>query len=84
MDRRPQDGLAGTVSKSLKVMLGAETTVNALPVLATPETVTTTLPVVAPVGTVAVMIVALQLMTAAVVLLNLTVLVPCVEPKLVP
>ena len=55
------------------------------PLLALPPTVTTTLPVVAPVGTVATIDVALQLpMVVAVVPLNLTVLVPCVEPKLVP
>lgn len=67
------------------VILGAATTVNDLPALATPLTVTTTLPVVAPVGTNATMEVALQLlMVVADVPLNLTVLVPCVEPKLVP
>ncbi len=43
-----------------------------------------TLPVVAPVGTVTLTEVALQLVTLAVVPLNLTVLVPCVEPKLAP
>jgi hypothetical protein len=52
--------------------------------LATPPTVTTTFPVVAPVGTVTSMLVALQLVAAAAVPLNLTVLVPCVAPKLVP
>ena len=67
------------------VMFGAATTVNDTPLLAAPLTVTTTLPVVAPVGTVATIDVALQLpMVVAVVPLNLTVLVPCVEPKLVP
>jgi hypothetical protein len=67
------------------VMLGAATTVNDDPLLATPLTVTTTLPVVAPVGTVATIEVALQLpIVVAVVPLNFTVLVPCVEPKFVP
>jgi hypothetical protein len=67
------------------VMLGAETTVNDDPLLADPLTVTTTLPVVAPVGTVATIEVALQLViVVAVVPLNFTVLVPCVDPKLVP
>jgi hypothetical protein len=66
------------------VMLGAATTVKLTPLLATADTVTTTFPVVAPVGTVATMLVALQLMIAAVVPLNLAVLVPCVEPKFVP
>ena len=43
------------------------------------------MPVVAPVGTVATIEVALQLViVVAVVPLNFTVLVPCVEPKLVP
>ena len=66
------------------VMLGAETTVKLLPLLAVPETVTTTFPVVAPLGTLATMLVAVQLAAVAVVPLNLTVLLPCVEPKLVP
>ena len=66
-------------------MLGAATTVKLLPAEATPLTVTTTFPVVAPVGTVATIDVALQLaMLVAVVVLNLTVLVPCVLPKPVP
>jgi len=67
------------------VMLGADTTVKDTPLLAAPLTVTTTLPVVAPVGTVAMIDVALQLpIVDAVVPLNFTVLVPCVDPKLVP
>src|SRR6266700_1575173 len=55
-----------------------------IPLLAIPPTVTTTLPVVAPAGTGTVMLVAPQLVGAAVVPLNLTVLVPCVAPKLEP
>jgi hypothetical protein len=67
------------------LMLGAATTVNEEPLLATPLTVTTTFPVVAPVGTVATIDVAPQLpIVVAVVPLNFTVLVPCVEPKFVP
>ncbi len=67
------------------VMLGADTTVNDLVLLATPLTVTTTLPVVAPVGTVATIEVALQLaIVVAIVVLNFTVLLPCVPPKFVP
>src|SRR5262249_46282499 len=66
------------------VMLGAATTVNAFPALDAPETVTTTLPVVAPVGTMATMLVALHVLTVAAVPLNLTVLVPFVEPNPVP
>ena len=60
-------------------------TVKLTPLLATPDTVTTTFPVVAPLGTSATMDVALQLVIdVAVVPLKLTVLVPCVEPKLLP
>jgi hypothetical protein len=69
------------------VMLGAKTagmTVKFTPLLATPPTVTTTFPVVAPAGTGATMLVALQLLAAAVVPLNLIVLVPCVAPKFAP
>ena len=67
------------------VMLGAATTVNEEPLLATPLTVTTTFPVVAPVGTVATMDFVPQLViVVAVVPLNFTVLVPCVDPKLDP
>jgi len=58
------------------VMCGAATTVKLTPLLGDPETVTTTLPVVAPLGTVAAMLVALQLVTVAVVPLNFTVLLP--------
>ena len=67
------------------LMLGeGVVTVKLTPLLATPPTVTTTLPVVAPLGTGTTMLVALQLVGDAAVLLNVTVLVPCVEPKLVP
>lgn len=66
------------------VMLGAATTVNDTPLLFTPLALTTTLPVVAPVGTVVTREVAVQLVTVAVVPLNLTVLVPWVDPKFVP
>jgi hypothetical protein len=65
-------------------MLGVPYTVKLTPLLATPDTVTTTFPVVAPLGTVVAMLVALQLVAVAVVPLNLTVLVPWVEPKLLP
>jgi len=58
--------------------------VKLTPLLGTPLTVTTTLPVLAPLGTVATMDVALQLVAVALVPLNVTVLVPCVEPKFVP
>jgi hypothetical protein len=59
-------------------------TVKLTPLLATPDTVTTTFPVVAPLGTVVAMLVELQLVAVAVVPLNLTVLVPCVDPKFLP
>src|SRR5260370_32638227 len=59
-------------------------TVKLIPLLATPDTVTTTLPVVAPAGTGATMLVALQLVGVASVPLKSRVLVPWVNPKLVP
>jgi hypothetical protein len=59
------------------VMLGAGTvTVKLTPLLATPPTVTTTLPVVAPAGTEVTILVALQLVTVAIVPLKVTVLEP--------
>jgi len=67
------------------VMLGGGTvTVKLTPLLATPPTVTTTFPVVAPLGTGTTMVVPLQLVGVAAVPLNVTVLVPCVPPKLAP
>jgi hypothetical protein len=67
------------------VIVGADVvTVKLTPLLATPFTFTTTFPVVAPAGTDVAMLVALQLVTVAVVPLNVTVLVPCVDPKFVP
>lgn len=59
-------------------------TTKLTPLLATPDTVTTTLPVVAPLGTVVAMLVIPQLVAVAVVPLNFMMLVPCVDPKLVP
>jgi len=46
--------------------------------------VTTTFPVVAPGGTDVVRLVAVQLVTVVAIPLNVTLLVPCVEPKFVP
>jgi hypothetical protein len=66
------------------VMLGAATTVKLFPLLSTPLACTTTFPFVAPVGTVTAMLVALQVVTLAVVPLNLTVPLPWVDPKFVP
>lgn len=76
--RDPEVGL-------IPLILGADTTVNVTPLLWTPPTVTTTGPVVAPEGTVTTILVALQLeKTVAGVPLKVTLLEPCVEPKLVP
>jgi hypothetical protein len=59
-----------------------DVTVKAAPLLATPLTVTTTLPLVAPAGTTAEILVALQLeMELAAAPLNVTVLLPCVDPN---
>jgi hypothetical protein len=71
----------GALVGATLVMLGVGTTVNAWPVLGTPPTVTTTFPVVAPYGTFAVMLVALQRLIVAVVPLNVTVLLPRVDPN---
>ena len=65
-------------------ILGVGSTVNAIPFVLTPLAFTTTFPVVAPEGTVTAILVALQLVTVAVVPLNLTVPLPCVEPKFAP
>jgi hypothetical protein len=59
-------------------------TVKLTPALATPLTLTTTLPVVAPFGTGTCIEVLLHAVGVAAVLLNTTVLVPCVAPKFVP
>lgn len=75
---------AGPAVGEIPVMFGAEPTVKFTPLLASPPTVTTTFPVVAPLGTAAAMVVAVQLDGVADVPLNLTVLVPCVEPKFTP
>jgi hypothetical protein len=65
-------------------MVGDAVTVKLTPLEATPDTVTTTFPVVAPVGTEVLMLVAVHPVTAAVVPLNVTVLLPCATPKFVP
>lgn len=59
-------------------------TLNQEALLATPLTVTTTFPAVALDGTVVAILVALQLVGAAIVPLKVTVLVPCVSPKFMP
>src|SRR5438034_7203832 len=63
---------------------GEELTVKLRPLLSTPPTVTTMLPVVAPAGTGTRIEVAPQLSGIAAVPLNVTVLAPCVVPKLLP
>jgi hypothetical protein len=63
---------------------GGGVTVKATGLVAIPLTVTMTFPVVAPVGTGAVMLVELQIVGVAATPLNVTVLVPCDEPKFVP
>ena len=67
-----------------ELMLGVGRTVKADPLLSTPLACTTTFPVVAPVGTFVTILPAAQLVIVAIVPLNLTVLVPCVEPKFDP
>jgi len=58
--------------------------VNAIALLAMPPTVTTTFPVAAPAGTGTLMLDDDQLDGAAAAPLNVTVLVPCVDPKFAP
>lgn len=67
-----------------EMLLMVDATPKLTPLPASPPAVTTTLPVVAPAGTVTPMLVALQLVTAAAVPLNVTVLLPWVAPKLLP
>jgi hypothetical protein len=68
----------------MPLMLGGGVTVKLTPLLATPPTVTTTFPVVAPEGTGTTMLVAFQLLGVAAVPLNVTVLLPGDDPKLLP
>jgi len=66
------------------VMTGWVITVNDSPLLGCPPTVTTTKPEAAPAGTGATILLALQLVGTAKLPLNVTVLLPCVAPKLKP
>src|SRR5207249_12339237 len=59
-------------------------TVTLTPLLVPPPTLFPSFPVVAPAGTGTTMLVALQLVGAAAIPLNLTVLDPCVAPKFAP
>jgi hypothetical protein len=70
--------------RPVRVGFAVVVTVYVSALLVTPPTVTSTLPVVALAGTGTTMRVEDQLVGVAVVPLNLTVFVPCVEPKLVP
>jgi len=80
-----EDPIAPPVAERLLIP-GAELdpTTKRTPLLAKPPTVTMTNPVVAPEGTGTLMKPVLQLVGAAVTPLKVTVLVPCVEPKLDP
>jgi hypothetical protein len=66
------------------VIAGGGVTVKTRPLLATLATVTTTAPVVAPEGTATSMADAVQLEVVARVPLNVTVLLPCGDPKFDP
>jgi hypothetical protein len=66
------------------VMLGTAPTVKKMPLLEMPSTVTTTGPEVAPLGTGTTIEFATQEDGDAVTPLNVTVLTPCEEPKLLP
>jgi len=73
---------AGPFSGDMLAISGP--TVKFTPLLACPPTVTTIWPVVAALGTVTAMLLALQLLAVAAAPLKVTVLVPCVAPKLLP
>jgi hypothetical protein len=74
----------GPLDGETLVMTGGAITVYGNALLARPPTVTTTLPVVAPAGTGTTMLPADQVVGVAAMPLNVTVLVPWVEPKLLP
>src|SRR5262249_57674241 len=74
----------GRRSGGSEVSVGGTVTVGARGWVGGPRTVTTTLPDVAPDGTGTTMLVADQLVGVATVPLNVTALVPCAAPKLVP
>src|ERR1700722_12906647 len=74
-----------TVPLMTQLFVQFAVTVKGVPLLGTPATFTITLPVVAPAGTGATMLVSLQVVTAAVVPLKVTVLpVTWLPPKFVP
>ncbi len=80
----PGIGVVPPATVTLPDIVPVVVIVKAKPLLAIPPTVTTTGPVVAPEGTGTVMLLALQLLGLALVPLKVTVLVPWVEPKVVP
>src|SRR5437660_7035784 len=81
MVRRPP---TSTLFPYTTLFRSAGRTVKFTPLLASLDTVTITFPVVAPLGTVTAILDAPHDVTFAVVPLNLTVLLPCVEPNVVP
>lgn len=74
----------GPADGEMELMVGVVETVNGIPLLDVPFTVTTTLPDVAPSGTGTERLDAVQFVGDPAVPLNVTVLPPCVVPKLVP
>jgi hypothetical protein len=80
------DVLAGPEVGLTLTMSGAKPGVKITQLLDTPPTITTTHPAIPPipVGTGTTMVVGLQLVGVPATPLNVTVLVPCVDPKLVP
>jgi hypothetical protein len=75
---------AGPEVGDMLFIVGVCDTVKGAPLLAVPLTVITTFPEVAANGTGTTILVALQLVGVPVAPLNVTVLLPCVEPKLAP
>src|SRR5262249_17828156 len=69
------------VRVTVPLIVPATSRVYVTPRLCWPATVTITEPLVVPEGTGVVMLVLLQAVGVAIVPLNVTVLVPCVEPK---
>src|SRR5829696_5818270 len=69
---------------NVPVIVPVSPTPKVTPLLAMPPTVTTTGPVAAPAGTGATILVLVQLVGVAVMPLNVTVLLPCVAPKVEP
>lgn len=75
---------AGPDVGDIALIVGVVETVKGTPLLATPLTVTTIFPDVAPIGTGTAMPDVVQVVGDPAVPLNVTVLLPCEDPKLVP